>query len=204
MTKEQQVDIKQVYADYAKSGLDSAQQLGWNNMETQARYMTIMTDFLAKHFPLKSMMVHDAGCGYGDLIPYLRKHGVAGYVGTDLMQSTIDEAKKSRPDVDFRCVDLLREDVPKAQLTICMGGLAFHRAEQAMELLERLWAASSRALAFNCWWNLTPQYQHYWETQKLQKRVESWLKRKEASMLQGYDPTEAMFVVWKPVVEKKA
>lgn len=195
------MDIKQVYADYAKNGLDSAQQLGWNNMETQDQYMSLMVNLVNHHVPLKGRSVHDAGCGYGDLITYLEK--VRGpqpslYVGTDLMAASVDEAMRRHPDHLFVGADLLTGPVPDADVTICMGALAFHKATDAMKLLEKLWQQSRLALAFNCWWDLTPAYQHHWNAQKLQKRVQSWLKDKQAIMLSGYENTERMFLVRKP------
>ena len=195
------MDIKQVYREYAEKGLDSAQQLGWNNLETQAQYMTLMVDLVHKHLPLQGKMVHDAGCGYGDLITYLEKavgHApIASYVGTDLMEASIEEAKKRHPAYHFFQCDLLKDSVPKADVTICMGALAFHKSAEAMTLLERLWNASEQALAFNCWWDLTPAYVGHWDAQKLQKRVQSWLKGKKAVMLSGYEATERMFLVLK-------
>jgi SAM-dependent methyltransferase len=194
------VDIKQVYKEYAEKGNDSAQQLGWNNLETQDAYMKLMVKLVNDHVPLAGRMVHDAGCGYGDLITYLeqvRGPAIASYVGTDLMGESITEAKKRHGIYHFACVDLLKDPVPDADVTICMGALAFHKCDDAMWLLERLWQQSRLALAFNCWWDLTPEYVGHWNAQKLQKRVQSWLKDKKAVMLSGYEKTERMFLVMK-------
>lgn len=195
------MDIKQVYADYAKNGLDSAQQLGWNNLETQAQYMDMMVKLVHHHVPLVGRSVHDAGCGYGDLITYLEKvrgpqHSL--YIGTDLMGASITEAMKRHPNYLFAETDLLNGPVPEADVTICMGALAFHKSADAMKLLEKLWTQSRLALAFNCWWDLTPEYQHHWEAGKLQKRVKSWLNGKMTVMVSGYEKTERMFLVHKP------
>lgn len=201
MTKENQVDIKQVYKEYAEKGLDSAQQLGWNDLVTQAQYMTLMVELVDSHFDLKGKTIHDAGCGYGDLIGYLEKavgnNLISSYMGTDLMEASIEEAKKRRPAYHFFQRDLLVDEVPKADITICMGALAFHESAKGMALLERLWEASSTALAFNSWWNLTPAYVGYWNSQKLQKRIQMWLKNKKHVRLKHYDPTERMFLVLK-------
>lgn len=196
------MDIKKVYEDYAKQGNDAAQQLGWNNLETQDRYMRLMVEELvAKHIDLRGKTIHDAGCGYGDLLNYLPKVTgsdlFAQYMGTDLMPASVEEAKKRHPQYRFWSADLLKDVVPYADVTICMGALAFHRADNAMLLLERLWEKSREALAFNCWWDLTPAYVGYWENQKLQKRVTQWLKSKRAVMLSEYEKTERMFLVTK-------
>jgi SAM-dependent methyltransferase len=191
------VDIKKIYADYAAKGIDSAQQLGWNDLATQDRYMQLMLTLVQKHVPLKGKTVHDAGCGYGDLLTYLKKADIGPYVGTDLMEPSIEEAKKRHPGHEFLCVDLLAGAVPEADVTFCMGALAFHRSQESMLLLERLWAASKAALAFNCWWDLHSGYVNHWEAQKFQKRVQSWLKGKQAVMLHGYENTERMFLVLK-------
>lgn len=195
------MDIKRVYKQYAERGLDSAQQLGWNDLETQDQFMKLMVDLVHQHLPLPGRSVHDAGCGYGDLVPYLEKQvgspPIASYVGTDLMAESVKEAQKRHPAYHFFQRDLLVDEVPEADVTICMGALAFHKAPEAIQLLERLWSASKHALAFNCWWDLTPAYQHYWEAGKVQKRVQSWLKDKKAAMLSGYADTERMFLVLK-------
>lgn len=195
------MDIKQVYKEYAEKGNDSAQQLGWNNLETQDAYMKLMVKLVNDHVPLAGKTVHDAGCGYGDLITYLEKAwgslGISSYVGTDLMDASVTEAKKRHGAYHFFQRDLLREEVPEADVTICMGALAFHKANDAETLLERLWAKSRLALAFNCWWDLTPAYVGHWNAHKLQKRVQSWLKGKKSVMLSGYEPTERMFLVLK-------
>jgi SAM-dependent methyltransferase len=195
------VDIKQVYKEYAAKGQDDATKLGWNDKPTQDLYMGLMVKLVSDHMDLRGKTVHDAGCGYGDLIPHLEKvvgHApIASYIGTDLLEESVAEAAKRYTGYHFFQRDLLVDDVPKADVTICMGALAFHRAENVVTLLDRLWAASSTVLAFNCWWNLTPAYVGYWQAHKAQKRVQSWLKNKQAAMLSGYDPSEAMFLVVK-------
>lgn len=198
------MDVRMVYEDYAARGTDDATRMGWNDEATQTRYMGLMLGLLDREVDLTGKTVHDAGCGYGALLPRLHARSIGGYIGTDLVPESVQKAKDAFPGADFRVLDLLQGPIPAVDVTICMGALAFHRADDAMRLVERLWAHSKVALAFNSWWGLTPRYVGYWETRKLEKRLKTWFRRKTVLELSGYDATERMFVVRKPVVEKPA
>lgn len=206
------MDVRKVYQDYAARGQDSAQQLGWNDAETQARHMKVALSLLergskALKLDPRTLLVHDAGCGHGDFITYFEQlkggPSVASYIGTDLLPESVAEAQKRHPGYHFFTRNLVREDVPPADVTVCLGALAFHSAPNTVRLLNRLWDATKHVLVFNAWWDLTPSYKHYWEAGKAQKRIQQWLTGKKHIVQGGYEKTERMFLVVRPVVEAR-
>jgi len=53
---------------------------------------------------LSGSSVCDVGCGFGDLLPYLRTHFAdITYTGIDISPSLVHKARELHPEVDFHC-----------------------------------------------------------------------------------------------------
>jgi len=159
------------YDDFRKTGQNDAIRLGWKSPESQQRNFTSLLQLIETRTTLAGKLVHDAGCGHGDLIPHLQSRDIAGYIGTDAMGPAIATARKRHQSHDFRHMDLLRESVPKADATLCIGSLAFYKAAAGKRLVERLWNATGFVLGFSMWWDLTPEFLLWKDSRKIQEYV---------------------------------
>ena len=86
------IDIKKVQERYTarhKTHGNLPETLGWNKGRQIPRFQS-----LTGSFSLQNISVLDIGCGFGDLIPYLEKHGsIKSYLGIDLVPSLITDAQ---------------------------------------------------------------------------------------------------------------
>lgn len=168
---------EEMYRQFRANGGSDAQRLGWHNAQTQRDYLRTTLMLLKALVPLQDVKIHDAGCGYGDLWPYLRAEGVApeNYLGTDYMEESLAVARARFPELTFKRLDLMRDSLPKADVTFAVGTFAFYKSNEIERLLSRMWHASAKGLAFNVWWNLTPDYLMYLDSKKTEQIVLDFL-----------------------------
>jgi len=210
--------VKQIYSNYQRIGASNAQRVGWNSHEVQLENYRVVLDamktLMQKHRGRdpgqlwRTLSVHDAGCGAGDLLDTLQARGGVGYyLGTDFMPESVQQARRRHParsDVLFTVLDLLhspKEYFPTADVTLCFGALAFHPPRKVEELLHRLWDSSQVGLGFITWWTLTADYVYFEHIEQLRKCVSRFLREsraKEVVQHHGYgDKTEAAFCLIK-------
>src|SRR5262245_3262 len=90
---------------YAQLGRD-VKSLGWNTVEDQRLRFQVLADI----DDLRGRSVCDVGCGFGDLLPYLRERfGTVQYEGVDITPSFIDKARALHPGVPFHCLDITKD-----------------------------------------------------------------------------------------------
>lgn len=81
--------------------------LGWRPGTQAVRFAAFVAGFPAQ--PPQSLL--DVGCGFGDLLDFLRARGWVGhYVGIDLVPEFVDEARTlhdADPSAEWHCVDFL-------------------------------------------------------------------------------------------------
>ncbi len=110
---------------------------------------------LAEIGDLQGATILDVGCGFGDLLSYLARRGIAvQYYGIDNQESFIEEARRRHPDSEFLCTGI--EDFP--------GGRRFDyvfvsgtfnvkfRADQeewVYRMLERMFSLAEYGLGIN-------------------------------------------------------
>lgn len=178
-----------------------AEKQGWVNTDFQQLGFQTILDLVETRVNLRGLAVHDAGCGFGDVIPHLAARGVTGYVGTDVMPEMIAGARVRRPHGNFRLLDLRRDLPPVADVTLICGALAFQKPDAIESILETLWRASTRCLAFMSWWNVPPQLDKDGNAKRGQKTVSSFLLRTtkhRLSRIEDYGiPHEAVFALFK-------
>jgi SAM-dependent methyltransferase len=79
---------------------------------------------LSKQISPDSMVV-DVGCGFGDLLPFLRRQGFKGrYVGLDFVDEFIEVARNAQPDsmARFEVFDILGPDpLPACDVAVQSG-----------------------------------------------------------------------------------
>lgn len=91
----------------------------WNSLNAQEDRFAQLSRILENQSP--KMSVLDFGCGYGAMLPYLRKHAWAGeYIGYDISELMIAEAKKMHlSDTNARFIS--QGPIPAADLVIASG-----------------------------------------------------------------------------------
>lgn len=208
--------VRQIYRNYLNRGACDAQRVGWNSPEVQQENYRVVLDametLLQRHreqnFTWRTLSIHDAGCGTGDLLDALQARGGVGcYLGTDFTPQSVELARQRHPersDARFATFDLLNAPeahFPNADVTLCFGALAFYPPRKVEELLHRLWNSSQVGLGFITWWNLTSDYVYFEHIEQLRKCVSRFLRKSKAKeVVQQHDygdKTEAAFCLVK-------
>jgi len=85
----------------------SPKSLGWNKGKQELRF-----DILTSQYDFTGKSVLDIGCGFGDLNQALKKYPDYSYLGVDLVEEFIDEAKirYNESPIAFECVDFLQKN----------------------------------------------------------------------------------------------
>ena len=97
----------------------------------------------------------DVGCGYGAFIEYLIAHGhfdaADGYTGIDISPEMIAVARELRPNRRFEVRNLIEEPFDKQFEAVIACGIfqLDHGAEYVDSMIEAMWRATGRVLAFN-------------------------------------------------------
>ena len=127
---------------------DPARRVGW-----PARWMQWLAfEMLAGVADLNGRVVLDAGCGLGDLLPYLQSNGWQGtYVGIDVVPELLNEAKNRHPGEQFVLANLLTDDIPPCDYALAGGLFDYRLPDSASRMrltLERLFERVRCGLAW--------------------------------------------------------
>lgn len=147
-------DIAETQERYRKRWLEygyDPRTLGWNKDCQWVRFEAVFEGLRPDEFG----SVLDVGCGFGDLLAYLRCRGWKGrYVGVDLVSELIEEGRRlhsADTGSEFVCADVAKfaPDQP-CELVVAIGAFN-HRLAQGnldfiRETMEKMWAMSSRAM----------------------------------------------------------
>jgi SAM-dependent methyltransferase len=134
------------FAEHGESPL----ALQWSNYKAVAiRYQQLVADL---HFENKSIL--DAGCGMGDVLPYIySKSTNFSYLGVDITPEFIEIARKRYVGDTFEVLNPFdSEVVQKYDIVICSGVMnmktpGWETRRKAM--IERLFSYANEALVFN-------------------------------------------------------
>src|SRR3954470_20354571 len=98
--------LVKLYEDrYSQLGCD-VRSLGWNTVADQRLRFKVLCDI----GDLSGASICDVGCGFGDLLPYLRDRFTdITYMGVDVTGSFVAEAARRFPEAEFQCVDIVEE-----------------------------------------------------------------------------------------------
>ena len=125
--------------------------LGWNKDCQWVRFEAVFEGLRPEDFA----SILDVGCGFGDLLVYLRGGGWTGrYIGVDLVPELIDEARRLHTDdtlAEFACQDIAGfHPTQPVDLAVAIG--AFNHKIVAGNLnfigeaIEMMWGFSKRAV----------------------------------------------------------
>jgi SAM-dependent methyltransferase len=110
---------------------------------------------LAGGFEWVAKTVLDVGCGYGAFVEYMIEHGhfdtADGYTGIDISPEMIAAASELRPNRRFEVRNLIEEPFDKQFEAVIACGIfqLDHGAEYVDSIIEAMWMATGRVLAFN-------------------------------------------------------
>lgn len=141
----------EVYNDLAlKHGISSS-AVAMDNQETQyERFREIYRLFDT----LLTNSVLDVGCGNGEFLQFLLNMGWTGkYVGVDINDSLLDQARIRFPGFEFKKIDILNaKDSYRADYVIQSGIFNFDMGqtlEWVQEFVKMMYGRSDKAAIFN-------------------------------------------------------
>lgn len=129
---------------------ESPKSLQWQDYRSAAiRYRQLVTDL-----EIYNKTILDAGCGMGDLIPYLyAKSDNFKYLGVDVTKPFIDVARKRYEGHDFELKNPFEDKFEsKFDIVISSGVLnstSENWLESRKEMIKELFELSQEVLAFN-------------------------------------------------------
>jgi SAM-dependent methyltransferase len=124
------------------------------------RSMAIRFRELVKDVPIKDRSILDAGCGLGDLLPYLyAKAPNFKYLGVDINKEFIKLAQEHYEGHKFVVGDPFNGRMGKFDVVISSGvmnGNATNWMAKRQKMIKNLWEQAGEALAFNMAGGLKP------------------------------------------------
>jgi len=132
-------------------GADSSLALGWLDTYSQI----VRFEALAGIADLNRHSILDAGCGYGDLLPFLNQRftGIS-YTGIEQIPELLDEAVRrnvNHPSGQFIAGNFAVMALPQADYVFASGSLNYRSADAEFiyKIIEKLYKACRFGLAFN-------------------------------------------------------
>ena len=96
----------------------------------------------------------DVGCGTGDLSKFLRKKGIAEYLGVDIYGPSLELARKNHQNELFLFIDILEwgpDDI--FDYIFCSGALSTRLSSDNYDFIEsmvsKMWSLAKTGLVFN-------------------------------------------------------
>lgn len=136
--------VRRQYEAYAAAAaIDQPMHVGWPSVEYQAESFRVLLKLAGSS---AGGLLHDAGCGVGDLIPYLKEE--TRYIGSDGYLPSLSAAKARFPTRAFIGLNLESDILPACDLVLANGTFAFYSQKTVFQLIRRLYESSAKALVF--------------------------------------------------------
>lgn len=134
---------------FAKHGV-SPKSLQWASYRAAARRYRTLTDSLE----IEGKTVLDAGCGMGDLLPYLyARANEFNYLGVDITPEFIAIARDRYAGHIFEAADPFADNFKGAfEVVLCCGVLNDNKGDwmsRRKQMIQKLWDMTGDTLAFN-------------------------------------------------------
>lgn len=159
MIKMNWLNLEHLEEDYDKShamyGAGPKALLWWDYRSMAIRFRALVKDVLVDN---KSIM--DAGCGLGDLLPYLYAKSVNfRYLGYDKKKEFIEEARRRYEGHDFKVGDPFNNRLGLYDVVLSSGvmnGNVKNWMKERQKMISTLFDQTGEALAFNMAGGLKP------------------------------------------------
>lgn len=150
---------RQLREDYEKSlkqfGPGPKALLWWDYRSMAIRFRELVADI-----PVEGKSIMDAGCGMGDLLPYLyAKSSDFRYLGLDTNEGFLEVAKKRYEGHEFRLGDPFQEKIGVFDVVISSGVMNSNETswkKKRRKMIKNLFAQTGEVLAFNMAGGLNP------------------------------------------------
>lgn len=155
MTNAKSSERRQNYRNSLEKHGESPKSLQWKDYRSSSvRYRELVSDI-----EIENCSVLDAGCGMGDLLPYLLgKASNIDYLGVDATPEFIDIAKKRYEGYEFEVANPFEDDfLAKFDIVISSGVMNSSSDDwmnERKEMISKLYGLSKKALVFNMAGNL--------------------------------------------------
>jgi trans-aconitate methyltransferase len=150
LTPKELDDIKHLYHDrFEEMGYD-INTVGWKNIEEQVLRFKILCDI----GDLGDSSICDIGCGFGDLVSYLKsRFSGFSYTGVDISDKLIEKAQELHPEYEFMCRDILDGPFEREFDYFLLSGALSFRISDNMALtkamLTKMFNLSKKGIAVN-------------------------------------------------------
>jgi len=149
-------DITEDYEKALQAYGESPKALLWWDY----RSMAIRFRELVKDIPLDGKSVLDAGCGMGDLLPFLYSNSTSfKYLGVDKNKGFIEIAKKRYEGHNFKVADPFKDKIGDFDVIISSGVMNGNHEgwlEKRKQMIEALYGQANQVLSFNMAGGLRP------------------------------------------------
>lgn len=137
------IHIKELY----KSG-SLPKGINWISKEVQEIRFKVLLYLLPKD--LRCSTVVDAGCGYGDLYPYMKRKGrlPKTYIGIDYLEDMYGIAKE-QTNSEIIIADITEAKLPRADFYVSSGALNVTTKFETYLFIKNCFDASTRGFVFN-------------------------------------------------------
>jgi trans-aconitate methyltransferase len=153
-------NLRDLTEDYEKSlkeyGPGPKALLWWDYRSMAIRFRELVADLPS----LDGKSILDAGCGMGDLLPYLYARSSSfRYLGVDTNKGFIDIAKERYEGHQFKVADPFKHKAGDFDVVISSGVMNGNRSgwlEERKRMIEALFDQTNQVLAFNMAGSLKP------------------------------------------------
>lgn len=144
------MDFEEIYKKSFKKYGQSPKALHWISYASQA----VRFKYLVNELEVEDKSILDAGCGMGDLLPFLyARADKFKYLGIDINKSFIEVAKQRYSGHSFKVADAFSGKFKgNFNLVICSGVLNHNTAnwlENRQQMIAMLFKLTNDVLAFN-------------------------------------------------------
>jgi len=199
-------DIKETKDRYRKRWIefgDDPRTLGWNKGRQHVRFAAALEGLSMEDYA----SVLDVGCGFGDLLLYLKKEGWNGqYTGIDIVPELIAEARRKHDEsqgASFCCIDILDHSIDThaamaVALGVCNHKLQSDNMDFISTMLEVMWNSASKVVVLD-FLSTTADIRHenlfYADPQTIYGLARRFTRR--VMIHHAYMPFEFQVKIWK-------
>lgn len=149
-------EIREDYENsYRQYGAGPKALLWWDYRSMGVRFHELMKDV-----PVEGKTIMDAGCGMGDLLPFLYSNSTSfKYLGVDKNKGFIEIAKKRYEGHNFKVADPFKDKIGDFDVIISSGVMNGNHEgwlEKRKQMIEALYGQANQVLSFNMAGGLRP------------------------------------------------
>jgi len=179
------IDSEKFYTSAIEMHGTTAKGVNWASRANQELRFSQLLSLLPKD--LSNHSLGDAGCGFGDLFFYLKKHKrqPARYVGIDSLVDMYSIASNATAE-EILLLDITQEQPPTLDYYICSGALNVLTPFETQLFIQNCYNASRVAFIFNILEGKEESETYNYMTQEDIEMIATRLKVKELSFVRGY------------------